>query len=286
MNRAMRLYYFAIFGAMGGLIAWKLSDLIGLSFTPFLLLNEIIVGGMIGLVIGLFVGLAEGVARHNAWKALQSAGLGCLLGLAGGAIGLPFAELVSIRIFGGQVWSRALGWAVFGLAVGAASGLKSGAQIWKSALGGFLGGALGGVLLEWIRTRIHDQTLGKALGMLTLGLMTGFFIALIVWALSRVWLTVKSGKLKGTDFMLDKFLRKGFPSIVIGSSALKAEIVLPDPDIAPQHAILTGTGDRFKLRDISTQGTFVNGKKIEETTLRNRQVITLGNTELEYHEKR
>lgn len=286
MNRAMRLYYFAIFGAIGGLFAWKLSDLIGLSFTPYLLLNEIIVGGMIGLVIGLFVGLAEGIARQNAWKALQSAGLGCLLGLAGGAIGLPVAELFSIQIFGGQVWSRALGWAIFGLSIGAASGLRSGAQIWKSALGGFLGGGLGGVLLEWIRVRVHNQTLGKALGMLTLGLMTGFFIALIVWVLSRVWLTVKSGKLKGTDFMLDKFLRKGFPSIIIGSSALKAEIVLPDPDIAPQHAMLTGTGDRFKLRDISTLGTFINGKKIEESTLRNRQVIKLGNTELEYHEKR
>jgi hypothetical protein len=282
----MRLYYFAILGAIGGLIGWKLSDLLGLSFTPYLILNEVIVGGVIGLVIGLLIGMAEGIARQNAWQALQSAGLGCLLGLAGGAIGLPIAELFYIHIFGGQVWSRAIGWAIFGLAIGAASGFKSGAQIWKSALGGLLGGALGGILLEWIRSRIHNQTLGKALGMLTLGLMIGVFIALIVWALSRVWLTVKNGKLKGTEFMLDKFLRKGFPSIIIGSSALKAEIVLPDPDIAPQHAMLTGDGTNFKLRDISTLGTFVNGSRIEEATLRNRQVIKLGNTELEYREKR
>lgn len=112
------------------------------------------------------------------------------------------------------------------------------------------------------------------------------FIALIVWALNKVWLTVRNGKLKGTEFMLDKFLRKGFPSIMIGSSALKSEIVLPDPDIAPQHAMLTGDGNNFRLRDLSTLGTYVNGKKIEEVTLHNRQIIKLGNTELEYHEKR
>lgn len=285
MNRIMRLYYFGILGAVGGLIAWKLSDLLGLSFTPILLLNEAIVGGIIGLAIGLLIGTAEGIARQNAWKALQAAFVGAVLGFVGGAVGLPLAELLYVHVFGGIAWSRAIGWAVFGLAIGAAAGVRSGSQIWKSALGGLLGGAAGGLLLEWMRSSIHNQTLGKALGMMALGLLIGEFIALIVWALSRVWLLVRNGKLKGTEFMLDKFLKKGFPSIIIGSSALKAEIVLPDPDIAPQHAMLTGEGDNFRLRDISTEGTFLNGRKIEEAALHDRQVIKLGHTELEYREK-
>jgi len=101
--------------------------------------------------------------------------------------------------------------------------------------------------------------------MIILGLLIGVFIALIVWALNKVWLTVRNGKLKGTEFMLDKFLRKGFPSIMIGSSALKSEIVLPDPDIAPQHAMLTGDGNNFRLRDLSTLGTYVNGKRSKKS---------------------
>jgi hypothetical protein len=40
------------------------------------------------------------------------------------------------------------------------------------------------------------------------------------------------------------------------------------------------------LRDISTTGTFLNGKKIEEVALHNMQHIRMGNTEMEYREKR
>ena len=50
MTRIMRLYYYGVAGAIGGLIAWQLSNLIGLSFTPILYLNEMIVGAVIGLV--------------------------------------------------------------------------------------------------------------------------------------------------------------------------------------------------------------------------------------------
>jgi len=119
-----------------------------------------------------------------------------------------------------------------------------------------------------------------------LGASVGAFISLIVVLLSRAWLEVTSGKLKGTEFILDKFLHAGGPAIAIGSSALKSEIVLPDPDIAPQHAMLTGDGKQFSVKDISLSGTFINNKKIELARLVNGQKIRMGNTEMVYHEKR
>jgi len=73
---------------------------------------------------------------------------------------------------------------------------------------------------------------------------------------------------------------------VIGSSALKAEIVLPDPDIEPQHAILLGEGTHFSIKDISLSGTKVNNRKIEVVHLKNGARIQMGNTALSYHEKR
>ncbi|MDO9348263.1 MAG: FHA domain-containing protein, partial [Anaerolineales bacterium] len=100
------------------------------------------------------------------------------------------------------------------------------------------------------------------------------------------WLEVTSGKLKGAEFILDKFLRAGGPAITIGSSPLKSEIVFPDPDIAPQHAILTGNGSHFTIKDISLSGTFINKRRIEQAQLANRQTIRMGNTEMVYHEKR
>jgi hypothetical protein len=153
-------------------------------------------------------------------------------------------------------------------------------------LGGLIGGALGGLLLESAHNWLKDPITGQAAGLVLLGASVGAFISLIAVLLSRAWLEVTSGKLKGTEFILDKFMRAGGPAIAIGSSALKSEIVLPDPDIAPQHAMLTGDGTRFSLKDMSLAGTYINGKKVQLTQLSNGQKIRMGNTEMVYHEKR
>ena len=156
-------------------------------------------------------------------------------------------------------------------------------------LGGFIGGAIGGVLLELTLVQFRSDTrsgLGNAVGLTLLGACVGAFISLIAVLLSKAWLEVKSGKLKGTEFMLDKFIAKGFPSVAIGSSPLKSEIVLPDPDIAPQHAMLTGDGMAFNLQDRSLSGTFINNRKIERVQLADGQKIRMGNTEMVYHERR
>jgi len=149
-----------------------------------------------------------------------------------------------------------------------------------------IGGALGGALLESASHWLSNPMSGKAAGLVLLGASVSAFISLIVVLLSRAWLEVVSGKLKGTEFILDKFMKAGGPAIAIGSSALKSEIVLPDPDIAPQHAMLTGDGIQFSLKDMSLAGTYINGRKIERTQLTNGQKIRMGNTEMIYHEKR
>ena len=145
---------------------------------------------------------------------------------------------------------------------------------------------MGGFLLESVQNSLQNPITGKAAGLVLLGSSVGAFISLIVVLLSRAWLEVKSGKLKGTEFILDKFMAKGFPSIAIGSSPLKSEIVLPDPDIAPQHAMLSGDGKHFSMKDMSMAGTYIDNRKIERAQLANGQRIKMGNTELVYHERR
>ncbi|MDI6697054.1 MAG: FHA domain-containing protein [Anaerolineales bacterium] len=285
MNRIMRLYYYGILGAIGGVLGWQASNLLGLSFAGNVYLSEILVGALIGFCIGLLIGIAEGLIARNLMLALRGGLFSGVLGLIGGGVGLPLAEFL-FQALGGQPWARALGWGFFGLLIGMAASATGGSQIWKGALGGVLGGVLGGLLLEAARSWLDDPLLGKAAGLLLLGASVGTFIAMIVFLLSRAWLEVTSGKLKGAEFILDKFMRADGPSAFIGSDALKADIVLPDPDVAPQHAMLKGAGTHFNVKDMSLSGTFVNNQRIEQAVLRNRQTIRVGNTQLMYHEKR
>jgi hypothetical protein len=218
-------------------------------------------------------------------KVLKGMLPGALLGLVAGAVALPLSEGI-FQIAGAGLLGRALGWGFFGLVIGLAAGMTGGTQLWKAMLGGLIGGVIGGALMEILAANLSDLLLGKALGMILLGACIGIFTSLIVVLLARAWLEVKSGKLKGTEFILDKFIKARGPSIFIGSDALKSEIVLPDPDIAPQHAMLTGDGSAFEIKDMSMNGTFINNKRIERTGLDDRQTIKMGNTELVYHEKR
>ena len=285
MSRFMRFYTYGILGAIGGLFAWQLSNILGLSFTSNLFLSEAIVGALMGLLIGFFIGLAEGVIGQNLWFGLRKSLLSALLGALGGAIALPLAEGVFL-FAGGTTWTRPVGWAIFGLLTGLATGITGGAQMWKGGLGGLIGGALGGALLEVTRLAFNDTLLGKGVGLILLGAAVGIFIALIVFMLSRVWFEVVSGKLRGMEFILDKFLPQGGPTAYIGNSPMKSDIVLVDPDISAQHSILKGHGTYFTIKDISMGGTFINGKKIEESRLANGQRIRMGKTEFVYHEKR
>ena len=285
MNRLMRLYYYGVLGAIGGVIGWQASNLLGLSFTGNVYLSEIVVGALIGFFIGLLIGLAEGLLTRNLMLAARAGLFSGVLGLAGGAIGLPMAEAL-FQLLGGQAWARLVGWGIFGLLIGLVASLTGGSQIWKGALGGLLGGILGSLLLDGARSWLSDPLLGKAAGLMLLGASVGTFIAMIVFLLSRAWLEVTSGKLKGTEFILDKFMRQEGPSAFIGTDALKADIVLPDPDVAPQHAMLKGSGTHFNLKDMSLNGTFINNQRIEQVVLKNRQTIRVGNTQFMYHEKR
>jgi hypothetical protein len=267
------------------LFAWQISNLMGLSFTPSLYVNATVVGALIGFLIGFLIGAVEGVVSRNPKKAVASGAIIGGLGLIGGAIGLPIAEGL-FQVIGGYSWARPFGWGLFGLLTGAAAAYKGGSQAWKGAVGGFAGGVLGGLMLEFTRANLSDPLLGKAAGLILMGAAVGGCIALIVYTLSKAWFEVKSGKLKGMEFILDKFLQSNGPTAIIGSSSLKADIALPDPDISPQHAMLQGGGNYFNLKDMSMTGTFVNNKRVEQARLSNQQVIRMGNTELVYHEKR
>ncbi|MGD8603409.1 MAG: FHA domain-containing protein [Anaerolineales bacterium] len=285
MSRRMRTYYYAVVGALGGLLAWQASNLLGLSFSSNIYLSNAGAGALIGLCVGLPLGAAEGLAALSPLRALRGGLFGGLVGLVGGAIGLPLGELI-FQAVGAGLLGRALGWAIFGALIGVAEGVTGGSQMWKGALGGALGGMLGGALLELLPTVGDDLAMGKAAGLILLGTSVGALIALITVLLTKAWLEVVEGKMRGSTFILDKFMTSKGPSAFIGSSPLKAEIAIADPDVEPQHAMLIGGDTHFTLKDMSRAGTYINGRKIEQARLANGAKVRLGQSQLVYHERR
>lgn len=285
MSLRMRAYYYAILGAIGALIGWRISDTLGFIRGANVYVSDLILGGIIGLCIGLLIGASEGLLAQSWFRALRAGVLAGGIGLVAGAIGLPIGEFI-FQITGGEFIGRVLGWALFGLLIGLSESYTGGTQMWKGAVGGVIGGAIGGAILVALQSGLGTTEFGKMLGLIVLGAAVGAFIALIVVILSRAWIEVKSGKLKGNEFILDKFMPAHGPAAIIGSNDFKADIALPDPDMAPQHARLKGAGTHFVIEDMSVgKGTFVNGRKVEMTRLTNNAVIKLGNTELVYHER-
>jgi pSer/pThr/pTyr-binding forkhead associated (FHA) protein len=70
--------------------------------------------------------------------------------------------------------------------------------------------------------------------------------------------------------------------VVIGRSS-ECDISLSDPNVSRRHAEIRRIGDGFSLVDLdSTNGTEVNGQRVEETTLMSGDVISVGTTPITF----
>ncbi len=72
---------------------------------------------------------------------------------------------------------------------------------------------------------------------------------------------------------------------VIGRSS-ECEIPLEDPNVSRRHAEIRRIGEGYSLVDLgSTNGTEVNGQRIQETALMNGDVIELGTTSITFERR-
>lgn len=63
----------------------------------------------------------------------------------------------------------------------------------------------------------------------------------------------------------------------------EVEIVLLDPGVSRVHAVIEIKGGKAVVRDLgSTNGTFVNGRRVERETLRDGDELRVGNTRLRF----
>ena len=253
MSLKMRIYYNAVCGALGGMVAWALSGLFSPASTAsfvLVLVRDALLGAIAGICIGGVLGAIDGVQARNRRQAMRGLVFGGVLGLIGGLIGLVAGELI-FSVAGGGVWPRATGWAIFGALIGASEGLATRApgKLVYGAVGGVIGGLIGGSTYERItdvlRLVSHDRnlsvTVGGASGLVLLGACLGAMIALTLVIGRDAWLRILGGRLEGREVLISK------RRMTIGASD-GCDVYLPgDPAIAAQHAVLDRTHTGYLL---------------------------------------
>ncbi|HLF91931.1 MAG TPA: FHA domain-containing protein [Planctomycetota bacterium] len=276
------------------------ADLPSLNWRNFIagLLIFPIVAGLVGLAIGS----ADGILS-------RAYGRGIVCGLVGLAMGLVVGTLASIAatllysVFGGivqhldrgsgmkmstgafilQMMNRGLAWALAGVAMGMGQGiaLRSKKLFFNGLIGGVVGGLLGGLLFDPINYLMgggqfaEDASSSRAVGFVTIGLVTGLMVGIVELIAREAWLKMLAGPLAGKEFVLYK------DPTSIGSSPKREVYLFKDPEVEPVHALIHRVGEGYELEDKkSPGGTLLNGRKVSRQRLKSQDQIRIGSTVL------
>ncbi|MSU79559.1 MAG: FHA domain-containing protein [Gemmataceae bacterium] len=238
MSILTKIYFNAVFGALGGLLGWMLFGVLGeknpndqervfLFFTA-LDFNLLLGGGIIGGAIGYFVVSVEAIRDQSLIRFARLASYGVILATIGGALGMYAGDLINTGILAlcraagltldtqGLFYlllamiARGLGWSLLGVSIGASEGIaaRSLGKFTYGMMGGALGGFIGGVLFQlfyFFASRSLTTTyLWSALGLVILGACIGSLSALVQTVFLPANVKVLRGWQEGREYPLDK----------------------------------------------------------------------------------
>lgn len=285
MNKAVQVYYSAVFGALGGLAGWWMIGALN-SQTWSVWLAAAVVGSGLGACIGALVSAADGaMIKRKLTRAVRDGFLGGLAGLLAGALGMLLAQLVFLALRGG--WEgRALSWMLLGLMIGMGDLLvnRRPQRARYAALGGLAGGLLGGILYEGL-TQVFLAQSGSAqvwlsgIGLVIIGASIGALIPLARQVFARGELRVLSGEQAG-------LVREVTDTATIGCYDGN-DLYLPDAGVAWRHAVVRRSGNGFELAVLpGVDGSAVVGDRRLDAgahvPLQSGDRIQVGGAEIEF----
>jgi hypothetical protein len=302
-----RIYFNAVFGALGGLLGWMLFGIFGdknvpdsdrFWFSP--LFWQLLGGGaLIGGSIGYFVVSVEAIRDHSLLRFVRLASYGVVLGALGGAAGILIGEGVNYLLVGwigasrerpvvhllGAMFARGLGWMFLGVAVGFSEGIaarslgKFSYGTLGGAIGGFVGGMLFGLALEEVNADGGHASLWGAIGLIILGACIGSLSALVQSVFQPASVKVLRGWQEGREYPLDKIEN------LLGRDEHADIALFRDMKVEKKHAIIQRAGQRFLLRNNSApaEWTRVNDRPVvQNCDLHDGDRIQLGNIMLRF----
>jgi hypothetical protein len=302
-----RIYFNAVFGALGGLLGWMLFGVFGDKNVPdsdrFLfspVFWQLLGGGaLIGGSIGYFVVSVEAIRDRSLLRFVRMAAYGVVLGMVGGAAGILIGEGVNYLLVGwmgasrerpvlhllGAMFARGLGWMFLGVAVGFSEGIaarslgKFSYGTLGGAIGGFIGGMLFGLALEESIDSVGHASLWGAIGLIILGACIGSLSALVQSVFQPASVKVLRGWQEGREYPLDKMDNS------LGRDEHADIALFRDMKVEKKHAFIQRAGQRYLLRNNNapSEWTRVNDRPVlQSCDLLDGDRIQLGNILLRF----
>jgi hypothetical protein len=289
-----KLLFYSAAGALGGFAAWGASEpfaylngkILGISAVWY---HDLLLGALVGVFIAAFLASIEALSVSQWRQALRGMIGGAIVGAIGGGMGVIIGE-IAFDIFGG-FFGHILGWSLLGIVVGFAVGLatRSAARMRNGAIGGLLGGAVGGFCFETLMRAFYsagnfEQLFARAIAIVVMGALIGFFIGLVSELLKRGWLmVVRSGSRnarEGREYPLVK------PVMVIGRAEESDIGLFGDQSVLAQHAIIRREGKNFFVSPTAGGQVFVNRQPVAgRYTLRSGDRVEIGGTLFLFRER-
>lgn len=287
---------------LGVFLAWGLTELIDVSGikTTSRFGSEARAGlyvGLIGLTFGGTIICFDWLRAHDwetAWRKFYKAAVplfaasfvaGFLAEVvyAGILEGISVEEFLRITPNNLRFYlARAIGWALFGAAIGGIIGLvnRSPKQAINGTIGGLAGGALGGIIFQFAEANLgFGEALLRLLGLLATGILIGVGMRLVETARREAWLQVIAGGMAGKEFILYH------PVTQIGSSPDCEIYLLKDPAVEKFHARIDDEGARRTLTALGQASVLVNNAPTSNALLRSGDQIQIGGTTIAYSER-
>ena len=300
-----KMYFNAVFGALGGLLGWMLFGVLGeknpsadpaLSILcisiSYLDLNTLLGGALIGGLIGYFVVSVEAIRDQSLVRFARLASYGVLIAMLGGSIGMYLGDRINqlfVMAVGDflplTMLARGLGWSLLGVAIGASEGLaaRSFGKFSYGTIGGLLGGFIGGVLFQlfyYFASLAGTTTyFWSAMGLVILGACIGSLSALVQTVFLPANVKVLRGWQEGREYPLDK------PAVLLGREEHVDIPLFRDMKIEKRHCYIKNVNGKYLLvnNGAPPELTLVNDVPVAgQLELKDGDRIQLGNVLLKF----
>jgi hypothetical protein len=295
MGLLLRIYFNAVFGALGGLLGWMLFGVFGdkAPAEGWPQTFQMLLGGaLIGGAIGYFVVSVEALRDRAVARFARLATYGVALGAVGGAVGMFIGDEVNALLLswlGGSTFvtmlARGIGWTFLGVAIGASEGIaarslgKFSYGTLGGAVGGFVGGCLFALFYSMAMESLSTTYFWNATGLVILGACIGSLSALVQGVFQPASVKVMRGWQEGREYPLDK------PASLLGRDEHADIALFRDMKVEKKHAYIRRLGERFVLvnNNAPSEHTRVNDAPVAQSQeLRDGDRIQLGNVILRF----
>ena len=303
------IFYTAAAGFIGGVVPWSIIEPMVYFCTTQAqidnLLNYMTI--IFPASVGFCISIIDGIISGNFMKAARCGGIGLGIGAVWGFVGSLFANWVmdffsliglafipdatnkeGIANLFVRVAARTVAWTILGLGVGVGPGLATSSKklFYNGIIGGLIGGFVGGFLFDPIFF-VFGRTGGafvagfsRLVTIALLGIFVGGFVGFIEKINKTAWITMKSGGLRGKQFIIYH------DTTLIGSSPRCDVYIFKDPKVEPTHAEIRKVGCKYQISDLGTsEGVYVNGYKINKRILEKGDTVVIGESLLEFQQK-